>query len=226
MAGLLTRFFKSDPNTKKKKKRRDEWTEKWADPDYDPPWLNRGVADEVIEAAESGWFPPGAPALDIGCGEGEIAAWMAEHGFPSLGFDIAPPAIERAKRKFPEKQGKLEFRVVDLCENPPPNWRYKILIDRGCIHQIPPRLVGDFVRNLLLVSAPDARLLVLMRAFREGQSIGDAEETERVMKRLMDAVGKDFLIEKRKLTWLDRDKGRNPETQMPGLAFWLKRKSG
>ncbi|MFP4302609.1 MAG: class I SAM-dependent methyltransferase [Spirochaetaceae bacterium] len=36
-------------------------------------------------------------ALDIGCGEGKSAVWLARQGFSVLGIDISPTAIETAQ---------------------------------------------------------------------------------------------------------------------------------
>jgi 2-polyprenyl-3-methyl-5-hydroxy-6-metoxy-1,4-benzoquinol methylase len=45
------------------------------------------IPQEVQDAVDSGWFSPGSSALDIGCGMGEIAAWLAQQGFNVLGID-------------------------------------------------------------------------------------------------------------------------------------------
>ena len=104
--------------------------------DFSPPWLGRGISKEITAAVEDGWFAPGAPALDIGCGQGEVAGWLAEHGHPTIGFDIAPAVIARARASNGEVPGRLEFHVLDVCGDPLPDWQFRILIDRGCLHQL------------------------------------------------------------------------------------------
>ena len=41
-------------------------------------------------------LPPGT-ALDVGCGEGADAVWLAERGWRVTGVDLSPVAIERAR---------------------------------------------------------------------------------------------------------------------------------
>ena len=59
----------------------------WDPGEYDKH-LPRILKDHGLE--------PG-PALDIGCGEGKSAVWLASRGFDVLGVDVAPTAIQRAQ---------------------------------------------------------------------------------------------------------------------------------
>ncbi|MBI3878282.1 MAG: class I SAM-dependent methyltransferase [Verrucomicrobia bacterium] len=45
---------------------------------------------------------PGARALDVGCGAGQVVGRLAEAGFEAWGVDVSEPNIERAK-KFSER---------------------------------------------------------------------------------------------------------------------------
>ena len=46
---------------------------------------------------ESYEVPPGR-LLDPGCGNGKSAVWLAEQGFQVVGVDLAPSAVEQARR--------------------------------------------------------------------------------------------------------------------------------
>lgn len=53
---------------------------------------------------------------DVGCGAGEVLALLQKKMHPSCqfwGYDIAPPAIEKAKTR---ENGQLKFALADLCE--------------------------------------------------------------------------------------------------------------
>jgi SAM-dependent methyltransferase len=144
------------------------WEREWAQDDYAPPWLGRGVSREVAAALDEGWLERGARALDIGCGQGEIAAWLAEHGLPVLGIDIAESALARARARYGEHAGRLEFRRADICAAALAPRHFAALVDRGCFHQLSDENLRAYAKNVARASTPDARLLLFVKAFRDG----------------------------------------------------------
>jgi SAM-dependent methyltransferase len=68
-------------------------------------WDARYAATELLWSAEPNRFlvaqvsdlAPGR-ALDIACGEGRNAIWLAEHGWEVTGVDFSPVALDKARR--------------------------------------------------------------------------------------------------------------------------------
>jgi cyclopropane fatty-acyl-phospholipid synthase-like methyltransferase len=208
----------------RRRRSRSYWEHSCSREDYAPPWLGRGVSREIVAAVEQGWFAQGMPSLDIGCGEGEVVAWLAKHGFPTLGIDIAEAAIMRARNRFGDSAGKQEFRQLDICVTTP-TWlgnSFTNLIDRGCFHQIPDQDIPAYARNIANASSSNGRLLLFVKAFRGGQT----GEAERVLHRtrVQNALDRYFSIERFADTFLDPNEGLTPETRLPGLVFWLVRR--
>lgn len=216
----LGRFI--SPNRRERNRR--GWDNRWAREDFDRPWLGRGVSREVIAAVEERWFAAEGAAIDLGCGEGDIAAWLAERGYRALGVDIAPAAVKRARARFGDGDGRLEFQAHDLCIAPPPGGPYRLLVDRGCYHQISQQDLAIYGRHLRQASTPDARLLLLHKAYRNGTSPGDAAERRRVTERVEEGLSEGFLIEKCEDTFMDPWHGANSERALPGLAYWMRRR--
>lgn len=89
----------------------DFWEQRYAS--SDKVWsghANRALVDVALT------LTPGR-ALDLGCGEGGDAVWLAEHGWQVTGIDISPSAIARA-RGAAEAAGiaadRVRFVVSDL----------------------------------------------------------------------------------------------------------------
>src|SRR5262252_7611567 len=72
--------------------------------------------------AEVAGRPPGR-ALDVGCGEGADAIWLARAGWTVVAADISGVALERAAQHArdtdPAAAARIEWRRVDLLARPP-----------------------------------------------------------------------------------------------------------
>lgn len=68
---------------------------------------NQTVVDEV-----SGLVP--ATALDLGCGEGRNALWLAEHGWAVTAVDFSPVAIDKARAWATRRGVDLRLLVADV----------------------------------------------------------------------------------------------------------------
>jgi SAM-dependent methyltransferase len=94
------------------------------------PW-DTGTPDPIlVEMIESRAIPPGR-ALDVGCGTGTNAIYLAHHGFDVVGVDISPFAVENARARA---HGRCRFETIDFLNEAPPGGRFAFVFDRGCFH--------------------------------------------------------------------------------------------
>lgn len=99
----------------------------------DAPW-DTGKADEhLVEFLRSGPVARGR-ALDVGCGTGTNALWLAEQGFAVLGIDIAPAGIEKARAKPAGAELDCRFMVADFLNDGLSGGPFDLVFDRGCFH--------------------------------------------------------------------------------------------
>jgi 2-polyprenyl-3-methyl-5-hydroxy-6-metoxy-1,4-benzoquinol methylase len=68
------------------------WDERYAT--HDHVWSGRPNPRLLEHAAD---LPPGQ-ALDVGCGEGADAVWLAERGWRATGADVSVVALDKARR--------------------------------------------------------------------------------------------------------------------------------
>ena len=64
---------------------------------------------------ETTGLPPGA-ALDVGCGEGADAVWLAEQGWDVTALDVSGVALERAARHAEQAQVAVRWVHAGLVE--------------------------------------------------------------------------------------------------------------
>ena len=105
---------------------------------------------------EAGGLPPGR-ALDVGCGEGADALWLARRGWHVTAVDISPTALRRAAAEATEVTGSVEWVRADLTTTPPPGGAFDLV----SVHYFPlARQPGDAApRQLLDAVAPGGTLL-------------------------------------------------------------------
>lgn len=65
-------------------------------------------------------LPPGR-ALDLGCGEGADALWLAEHGWDVVAVDVSATALQRAAEAALERNllSRIDFQRHDLNQTFP-----------------------------------------------------------------------------------------------------------
>jgi SAM-dependent methyltransferase len=90
----------------------DFWEQRYAGADR--VWSGR-VNQVVADVAAR--LTPGT-ALDLGCGEGADAIWLARHGWTATGIDISPSAVRHAAgvaRDQGVPDDRIRFAAADLA---------------------------------------------------------------------------------------------------------------
>ena len=195
-------------------RKRRAWDAKWAGKGFAPRWRDGAVPDIAKRAVEDEWFAPGSAVLDIGCGGGEIAAWLAMQGYDVTGVDFSETAIEAARSFASDVEGALAFDVVDICHQVPSPGSFACLFDRGCFHNIPEGQRQAYVQNVAASAAPGARFLLIVRM---------QSKTRDIWQRDVEAAfGSAFEVAKVEDTAV-ADGGADAEP-VPGIAFRMIRR--
>jgi methyl halide transferase len=142
-----------------------DWNESYANGDL--PW-DTGVPDEhLVAMVKSGAVAPGR-ALEIGCGTGTNAVWLAGHGFDVLGTDVSPLAIEKAKGKAAGTP-RCRFEVSNFLEATPAGGPFDFVFDRGVFHIFDEAEVrARFAERVASLLGPGGQWLSLMGSTEGG----------------------------------------------------------
>jgi SAM-dependent methyltransferase len=102
--------------------RREDWDQRYAE--VESLWArkpNRWLVAE-LEAHRPG------RALDLACGEGQNAIWLAERGWSVLGVDFSTVAIEKARARAEQASVDVDFVCADLVEHEPERSAYDLVV--------------------------------------------------------------------------------------------------
>jgi SAM-dependent methyltransferase len=86
-------------------------------------WSGRPNDVLVLEVSD---LPPGR-ALDVGCGEGADANWLAARGWRVTGVDVSQIALDRAAAAAWEAGVAVEWVRADVTVEPPAAGAYDLV---------------------------------------------------------------------------------------------------
>ena len=104
------------------------WNDSYASGDL--PWDTDTPDPMLVQTIESQTIAPGR-TLEVGCGTGTNAIYLAQHGFDVVGIDISPLAVEKARAKA---HGRCRFEAIDFLHEAAPGGPFQFVFDRGCFH--------------------------------------------------------------------------------------------
>ena len=79
-------------------------------------WFSGAPTPVVAQVLEKYAIAPECPMLEIGCGEGNDAAFLLERGCDLLATDVSPAAVDFCRAKYPLWADR--FRTLDALKDP------------------------------------------------------------------------------------------------------------
>lgn len=137
------------------------WHRQWAVDDPNPHWRAQQFPAFLDDAITSGWIAPDASILDLGCGDGDVTAELAERVASVVGYDFAPAAIERAKAGH--SGDNLSFAVRDVTTRWEDPQMFDAAFDRGCLHCLRPSEISQYVANVAASVKPGGQFVLFHR---------------------------------------------------------------
>ena len=130
-----------------------------------PPWDTGISPPELHDFIAT--HPPGK-ALDLGCGTGTNAIFLARNGWKTTGVDFVGGAIRQARRKARQAGTPVVFRQGDVSRLPELDGPFDLVLDIGCYHSLAPERQIAYLTQLHNLLAPGGTFLIYA-LLRNGQ---------------------------------------------------------
>ncbi len=142
------------------------------------PWDTGITPPEIVAMLDSGRVSIGR-ALDLGCGTGTNAIYLARRGFDVIGIDLSHRAIALARRKARSAEGAaIRFERGDVAQLQrwvAPN-SIGFAFDIGCFHKLSAAARDRYADGLLAVLQPGAvYMLYAFDALPDGRGVTEGE---------------------------------------------------
>jgi SAM-dependent methyltransferase len=176
------------------------------------PWDIHQAQPRLMELEALGGFS--GEVLDIGCGLGDNAIYLAQHGHSVTGLDISPTALITAERRAADAGVNVRFAAADATKLDGYTDAFDTVIDSGMFHCLDDDGKRRYAAALRRATRADARLL--LGCFSDANA-ADAEwprpmVSEQTLRDTLGGAGWD--ITSLQPVTLRRD-------DRPEMAFWL-----
>jgi SAM-dependent methyltransferase len=132
---------------------REDWDRK-----HGEAGLLFGADPNRFLVAEIDGLEPGR-ALDLACGSGRNAVWLAERGWTVLAADFSDVALEKARGLAADRGVEVEWVQADLREWEPPARAFDLVV--VLYLQVPRDELRSALCNAAEALAPDGTILVV-----------------------------------------------------------------
>jgi ankyrin repeat protein len=146
--------------------------ERWDAPyrqDPLPGWDTGRPDGHLVKAVEDETFRPGR-VIELGCGTGDNAIYLAGKGFEVTAVDIAPTALAIAAKKAGKAGVKVDWMLADVVALPKLE-PFDLIFDRACYHHIQKYNSAGYSETLRRLSHRGTRALILAFASVKEETI-------------------------------------------------------
>jgi SAM-dependent methyltransferase len=171
------------------------WDERYQGDVDQRPWDIGTVEPELVRCVEQDLAGQKiSRALEIGCGTGTNAIWLAQRGVDVLGTEISPTAIDAANQKVSGKNLPIRFVQNNIVESlPVAPGTINFAFDRGVFHVMGPDQRGPFVKHVAQ-SLADGGMWLCMAGSKDEAKPEDRGPPRLTASELIGAVELEFEV--------------------------------
>jgi SAM-dependent methyltransferase len=134
---------------------------------YKPRW-DTGITPPEVEAFIASRSP--GKALDLGCGTGTNAIFLARCGWDVTGVDFIERAVQKAQEKARAADVQVKFLADDVTQMKGIPGLFDLILDIGCLHSLPLDKRPAYLKNVNRLLHPQGTYLLYAFVKNEAES--------------------------------------------------------
>lgn len=129
------------------------WNGFYADRAKPIPFFVEWPDENLVEWFSDGRLKPGR-VLELGCGNGRNAVFLAGQGCHVDAVDFSAEAISWARERAAAADVSVSFQRCSIFDASIPGASYDLVYDAGCFHHLPPHRRKDYVELVIRALKP------------------------------------------------------------------------
>ena len=139
------------------------------------PWVIGVPQPEVVDLEGSGELV--GDILDVGCGTGDNAMFLAEKGHAVLAIDFVERVVQRARERAAGRGLRVDFAVADALKLADLGRKFDTILDSATFHTFSDEQRLAYPASLAAAAAPHASFRLICFSDRETRPGGPRRTT-------------------------------------------------
>ncbi|MBN8191179.1 class I SAM-dependent methyltransferase [Bacillus sp. NTK074B] len=145
------------------------WDEFFSDREKSVPIFVNAPDENLASYLKSGIITCGR-VLELGCGPGRNAIYLAENGFEVDAVDVSKTSLDWAKERADERNLSINFFHRNIFDIEIEDGKYDFIYDSGCFHHIAPHRRISYINLIERALRPEGYFGIT--CFHQGGSLG------------------------------------------------------
>jgi ubiquinone/menaquinone biosynthesis C-methylase UbiE len=136
------------------------WDGAYQSGEYRMDWEYAYPSQELVALVAAGVPKNRGVILDVGCGSGQEAVFLAKCGYDVIGVDVSTNALKIAEKLAKKAKVKVDWRQGSVYNLPVPDASIDFINDRGLLHLISEERRPKYAKEVYRVLKPGGILFI------------------------------------------------------------------
>lgn len=115
---------------------------------YSSKTLYWGIKPHSLVVALKKFLPIDSSILDLGCGEGQNAIYLAQNGFKVTAIDISKPGVDKLKEIAKQKKVKIVAKVANVIKYVESDTKFDAIICMNVLQFVPAGKIKRVIKRI------------------------------------------------------------------------------